>query len=127
MRIPRLIDVLIIVQHAPSRVKTPLFGLFRLAPKLFNLDLDLLVHTSLQFRAVAKHEENLQPNKHGGKEDCLDEVIEKGRGTAFVNAVTDELEDPTDDVKSQSSLKSRRRVLLTQVIAKSSTADAEGG
>lgn len=87
-------------------------AILRLGLELLNLDLNLLVHTSLQFGPVTKLEEHLEPHKHGGKEDGLDEVVEQSRGPALKGAMADELKDPADDVESQGTLEGRLGTLL---------------
>lgn len=59
--------------------------------ELCDLDLNLLLDASLKLRAIAKHEEDLQPHEHGSKEDGLDEVVEQSRRPSLKGTVSDEL------------------------------------
>lgn len=102
-----------------------LLGLAVLWLELLNLDLDFLVDTRSELWSVSKLEEYLKPHKHRGKEDGLDEVVEQSRGTPFIFTMTNKLEDPADNMDSQSTLESCVRVLLMEVVAKCCTSHAE--
>lgn len=53
---------------------------------------------SLEFLAVAKGEEHLEPDEERSEEDGLEEAVQQGGGAVLELAVADKLEDPADDV-----------------------------
>lgn len=95
--------------------------------ELGNLDLDLLLDACLQLLAIAELEEDLEPDKHGGEEDGLDEIVEQGGRTALKGAMANELGDPRDDVDDEGELEGGLGVLEAHVIGEGGAADAEGG
>jgi hypothetical protein len=66
--------------------------------ELLDLLVDRLVYSALQFRAVAKREQDLEPDEEGSQEDCLYEVVQQRRCSSLKLAVSDELGDPACDV-----------------------------
>jgi hypothetical protein len=87
-----------------------------LCPEFRNLNLNGLVDAALQLPAVAELEEKLQPDKQRGQEDCLDDVVEQGGGSAFEGAVAEELEQPADDMCRNGDLVRPVRVLDNRLV-----------
>lgn len=72
--------------------------------ELGNLLRDGLLNSGLEFSSVSKLEKHFQPDKHGGEEDGLNEVVQQGRGAALEDTVTNELCDPGNDVNTKGDL-----------------------
>ena len=98
---------------------------FLLGLELGNLLLYGLIHTGLQFGAVAEHEKELKPDKERGQEDSLDQIIQKGRRTTLEGAMAEELEEPADDMNSKSYLVDGVRLGNPQVVNTSGAANTD--
>lgn len=96
-----------------------------LGPEFGDLDLDSLLDATLKLGAIAELEENLEPNKHGSKEDGLDEVVKQSRGSMLEGAVADELQDPAHYVDHKGSDESVVGVVKPSIIAGGGAANAE--
>lgn len=94
--------------------------------ELGNLLLDGLVDACLQLRAVAQLEEKLEPDEQRGQEDGLDQIIQQSRGTALKGAVSDELEDPANNVDADGDLVGQVGILEPERVAGCSGAQADG-
>jgi hypothetical protein len=106
--------------------KHSLFGLsvLRSLVELGNLDLDGLLNASLQLTAVTQLEEELKPDKYGGQEDGLNQIVKQGRSSTLKKTVPNELGNPADNVNGQGSLEGGIRVLDAEEVGKGSAGKA---
>lgn len=72
--------------------------------ELGNLLRDGLLNSGLEFSSVSKLKKHLKPDKHGGEEDGLDEIVQQGRGATLEDPMTDELRDPGHDMNTKGDL-----------------------
>lgn len=103
----------------------PLFllRLVLLLPELRNLQFHVLVHSLLQFRAVAEEEQNLHPDKQRRQQQGLHEVIEQCRGPPFERPVPDELRQPRHHVNTPGVVVHNHAVSTEEIIAGGCGAD----
>lgn len=80
---------------APCLVGLAILGLLL---EFGNLCGDFGVYPVLQLWTIAQEEENLEPHKHRGEEQCLDEIVHQSWGPALKSSVSDKLSDPADDM-----------------------------
>lgn len=103
-----------------------LSGLLRLLlAELGNLNLDGLVDTPLQLRAVAYHEQQFEPDEQGSQEDRLEEVVKQCRGPPLKLAVADKLRDPGDNIYRDGNLVRADGVLQPEVVGPSGGSEAD--
>lgn len=95
--------------------------------QLGNLSANLLVHTRLKLWAVAQDKEDLEPDKHRGEEERLEESVEERRGASLKGTMANELGNPGQDVDTHSDLQGLFGVLQAHVAREGSAADAKRG
>lgn len=98
-----------------------------LGPEFRKFLLDITVQPSLQLWAIAKHEEDFQPDEKWRQEDRLHEVVEQGWGSSLEDSVADELHEPGDDVHADGNVVGFHAVGRCEVVRVGSSTHEQRG